>query len=102
MFCSECGKELPRASSHCPNCGARAIPSTAARPAPVSLDQAISDAKGAAKELASLTAEISRNLAGKAQRAAKDPGGSARRGAHRVAEELHKAGAEIERILKDL
>jgi hypothetical protein len=70
--------------------------------APTSLDQAVTDAKRAAKDLASATAQIARRLAAKADRAAKDPSGSAKRGARRVAAELDKARSEIEKILNDL
>jgi cell division septum initiation protein DivIVA len=95
MYCAHCGHELPPGARTCPACHAPID-------APISFEQAIADAKRAAKDLAAATARVADRVAGKADRAVKDPASSARRGARRVATELDRARKEIERILDDL
>jgi hypothetical protein len=58
--------------------------------------------KRAAKELAVLTAQLSKHLASKAEIAAKDPKGSAKKAVQRVAKELDKAAKDIEKVLRDI
>jgi hypothetical protein len=65
-------------------------------------EQALGDAKRAAKHLAEATARLTKRVVTKAEVAAKDPSGSAKKAAHRVATELDAAAKEIDRILKDL
>jgi len=101
MNCQQCGKELLQGSPTCAGCGFRSAPSSAA-PAPASLEQLLSEAKHAARDLASSTAQLSKRLVSKAQSAAKDPSGSAKKVAHRAAKELEAAAREINRILEDL
>jgi hypothetical protein len=67
-----------------------------------SINEAVKDTKQAAKQLASATAKLSKRLIDKAETAARDPSGSAKKVAHRVAKELDAASREIDRILKDL
>ncbi len=67
-----------------------------------SIDDALSDAKDAAKQLASAATRLSKKLLAKAETAARNPSGSAKKVAHRVAKELDAASREIDRILKDL
>lgn len=64
--------------------------------------QMLSETKQAAKDLAKVTAQLSKKLFTKAEAAAKDPTGSAKKVGHRMAEELDAATKEIERIIKDL
>ena len=66
------------------------------------LEQALSDSKRAAKELAVASARLTKHLIQKAETAAKDPPGTATRAVKRLAEELEAATHEVERILKDL
>jgi hypothetical protein len=66
------------------------------------LEQALGEAKHAAKELAVATARLTKRVVSKAEVAAKDPSGSAKKAAHRVATELDAAAKEIDRILKEL
>ena len=62
----------------------------------------MSDTKRAAKDLASSAAKLSERLLSKAGVAAKDPKGSAKKAAKRVAHELEEAAHEIDRIVRDL
>lgn len=66
------------------------------------LNDALYEAKRAAKDLASASAKLSRRLLTKAEDAARDPEGSARKATRLVAKELDAAAREIERILNDL
>ena len=66
------------------------------------LNQALSEAKRAAKDLASASAKLSKRLLAKAEGAAKDPEGSARKATRLVAKELEAAAREVDRILKGL
>jgi hypothetical protein len=102
VFCQQCGREVPGGLTTCPACHYVNPPIRGSSPASDSLDQAIADAKSAAKDMAALTAELSHRLAAKAERASKDPTGSAKRAAQRMADELEKARVEIENALKDL
>jgi len=67
-----------------------------------SLRQALEDARNAAKELASASAQLAKRVVNKAETAARDPSGSATKAARRVAKELDAAASEIEKILRDL
>lgn len=99
MYCQQCGKELPQGSGACPACGyASGTTSSSA----ATFDQLLKETKHAAKDLAATTAQLSKRLLAKARTAAKDPPGSAKKAAHRAAEELESAAREIDRILKDL
>lgn len=102
MYCAQCGKELPQNASACPACGFALHGAPSTPPGGDSVDQVLSETKRAARELAEASARLSKRLVVKAQTAAKDPGGSAKRAAHRVAKELDAAAHEIDRILKDL
>lgn len=66
------------------------------------LNDALHEVKRAAKDLASASAKLSKRLVVKAERAAKDPEGSARKATRAVAKELDAAAREIDRILKGL
>jgi len=67
-----------------------------------SLKEAIEATRRAAKELAVASANLTKRVAGKADAAAHDPSGSAKKVAHRVAKELDRVAQEIDRILDDL
>jgi len=67
-----------------------------------SLKEAIDATRRAAKELATASARLTKSVLEKADIAAKDPTGSAKKVARRVAKELDEATQDIERILKDL
>ena len=67
-----------------------------------SLEEALNETKDAAKQLASAATRLSKRLLAKAENAARNPSGSAKKVAHRVAKELDAASREIDRILKDL
>ncbi len=113
MYCSQCGKELPANTTTCPACG---FPSTSSPPPPVgastsappssppgdTVDQVLNETRKAARELADATARLSKRLVQKAQIAAKDPRGSTKKAARRVAKELDAAANEIDQILKKL
>lgn len=102
MNCPRCGTSLPPGTMTCTSCGAAVARATASPPEPASLEQLLAETKRAAKDLASSTAQLSKRLLTKAQTVAKDPSGSAKKIAHRTAEELEAAAREIDRILKDL
>lgn len=111
MFCQQCGHEIPSGATACPGCGFVPLapppvgPAAAVPPSPGSSDpveQILSETKRAAKELAEASARLSKRLVAKAQTAAKDPTGSAKRAAQKVAKELDSAAREIDRILKEL
>jgi hypothetical protein len=99
MNCQQCGKEIPAGSPTCPACGFFAVPRP---PSPDSIDEAVSEVKRAAHELAEAAASLSRRVVDKAGKAAKDPAGSATRVTRKVAQELNKAAKEVDRILRDL
>jgi hypothetical protein len=65
-----------------------------------SLEAALGEAKQAAKDLARASKELTQRLLGKAERAAKDPKGTARRAAKTTAKELASVAREIDEILK--
>ena len=66
------------------------------------LNQALYEAKRAAKDLASASANLSKRLLARAEGAAKDPEGSAKKATRLVAKELEAAAKEVDRILKNL
>lgn len=66
------------------------------------LEQALGEAKAAAKDLARASAQLARKLLDRAERAAKDPRGSAKRAARTTAKELESAAHEIDELLKKL
>jgi cell division septum initiation protein DivIVA len=70
--------------------------------APDTFDEAVRDTKDAAKQLAAAATQLSKRLLDKAEIAARDPKGSAKKVARRVAKELDAASREIDRILKEL
>jgi hypothetical protein len=65
-------------------------------------EQALGEARKAAKDLARASAQLTRRLLAKAERAAKDPRGSAERAARTAAKELESAAREVDQILKKL
>jgi len=67
-----------------------------------SLKEAIEATRRAATELAAASARLTKRVVAKADGAAHDPTGSAKKVAQRVAKELDAAAKEIDRILKDL
>jgi F0F1-type ATP synthase membrane subunit b/b' len=67
-----------------------------------SIEDILKDTKRAAKDLARASAELSRRLLTKAEVAARNPGGTARKAGKQLADELDAATREVERILKDL
>jgi hypothetical protein len=67
-----------------------------------SLDDVLRETKRAAKDLATASAKLSKHLLSKAESAARDPSGAAKKVGDRVAKELDAASREIDRILKDL
>jgi zinc-ribbon domain len=101
MFCQQCGKELPAGATTCPSCGA-AVGGRAGASFSGTLDQAVTEAKRAAKDLLQATAQITRQAADHAEAAGKDPAGTAKKVAHRVAQELDDAARKIDQALKDL
>jgi zinc ribbon protein len=111
MFCSQCGKELPPGAPTCPACGAPVPPAPASpsQPTPQStgsspstVDQMVAEVKQAAKELIQVSARISRYAVDHAEAAGKDPSGTVKKAAKRVAKELDDAAREVERVLRDL
>jgi len=66
------------------------------------MTEMLRDTKRAAKDLAKATARLSKKLLSRAEAAAKDPSGSAKKVGHRVSKELDAATREIERVLRDL
>jgi cell division septum initiation protein DivIVA len=103
MFCAQCGKEIPSGSPTCPACGAFAVPPGPARATrSPTVDEAVAQLKGAAKDLARSAQELSKRVAVEARKAADDPTGSAKRATRKVADELDNAARTIERVLRDL
>jgi len=105
MRCASCGAENPDGSPVCGSCHAPLIPPppppSAATPSN-QLDDLVRDTQRAAKELAVASARLSKRLAEQAKVAAKDPGGTAKKAADRLAKELESVGNDVERILKNL
>ena len=66
------------------------------------LKEALESTRRAAKELAEASARLAKRAVSKAEVAGRDPSGSAKKVARRVAKELDAAAKEVERILKDL
>ncbi len=66
------------------------------------LEQALGEAKKAAKDLARASARLTRKLLARADRAAKDPKGTVKSATHRAAKELEAASREIDELLKRL
>jgi len=67
-----------------------------------SLKSALEDTHRAAKELAEATARLAKRAESKAETAGRNPSGSVKKVAHRVAKELDAAAKEVDRILHDL
>lgn len=103
MFCQQCGKEIPPGSPTCPACGYLAMPhSSSTSSAADSIEVAVAELKRTAKELAKSARTLSQRVVAEAGKAAKDPPGSAKRAAHKVAQGLEEAAKEIEQALRDL
>jgi hypothetical protein len=103
MYCSNCGKELPAGATSCPACGyAVGSPRSTGARVGDTLDDAIGDLRRAADELAQSAANLSKRVVSHAGAAAKDPSGSARKAAKKVADELHRISSDIEQTLRDL
>lgn len=64
------------------------------------LEEALGEAKRAAKDLAEATARLTKRLLVRADRAAKNPSASVQKAARRVADELEAMSREIDRLLK--
>jgi len=101
MYCQNCGKELHSGALSCASCGA-VVPGVHVGAAPASVKELLAEARRAARDLVSTTTTLSAHLATKAEAAAKDPSGSAKKAVHRVAKELDAAARELDRILRDL
>jgi hypothetical protein len=67
-----------------------------------SLKEAVEATRRAAKDLASASARLTKRVLDRAETAAHEPSATAKKAAHRVAQELDAAAKEIDRILKDL
>jgi cell division septum initiation protein DivIVA len=67
-----------------------------------SLKEAIEATRRAAKDLASATAKLAKQMIQKADSAAQHPPESARKVVDRVAKELEAAANEVDRIIRDL
>jgi len=65
-------------------------------------EAALREATTAARDLVRASARLTRRILEKADRAAKDPKGSATRAAKRAAKELESASHEIDQLLKKL
>jgi hypothetical protein len=102
MYCSHCGKELPTGTATCPSCRAPATYASPPGPSGDPIVGATADLRRAVQGLVSTTARLSDELAAKAEAAAKDPSGSAKKAIHRVAQELDAVAQEIDKIVKDL
>jgi hypothetical protein len=102
MYCQSCGRELAPGASSCAACGARVFYPPPPSDSSDQIDQIAAEVRKAAKELISTTARLSGQLAEKAEATAKDPSGSAKKAAHRVAKELDAVAGELDRILKGL
>lgn len=70
--------------------------------APSELEEALSEAKRAAKDLAVASARLTKKLIGKADQAAKNPSASVKKAAHQVAKELESMSKDIDQLLKGL
>ena len=103
MYCQWCGTLLPPGAESCPHCaGPGATGSAAGSVRSDSVDQLVADAKHAAKDLAVATARLSKRLLSKAEVAAQDPSGSAKKAARRAAKELDRAAEELDQLLRKL
>jgi zinc-ribbon domain len=103
MYCRWCGTALPEGATVCPKCGRPTGDVPAAGPAASdALDQAVTETKRAARDLASAAARFTERLSVEMQATAEDPKGTAKRVARKVAEDLDAAREEIEKALRDL
>ncbi len=103
MYCQWCGTLLPPGAESCPHCaGPGATGSSAGSTRSDPVDQLVADAKHAAKDLAVATARLSKRLLSKAEVAAKDPSGSAKKAVRRAAKELDRAAEELDQLLRKL
>ena len=105
MFCQNCGNRLNAGDTVCSKCNAPVglpppPPGAPAGQNPV--DDLVREVKRSAKELAVASARLSKHLAAKAETAAKDPSGSAKKVATRVTSELDRIANEIDKALRDL
>jgi signal transduction histidine kinase len=66
------------------------------------LREALLATRRAAQDLTIATAKLTRHIAEKAEAAAKDPSGPARKAVEKVAKGLNEMVNDLERILKDL
>lgn len=65
-------------------------------------EEALRETKKAAQDLARATAKLTRRLLEKAEGAAKDPRGSAKRAARTTAKGLESAARDVDELLKKL
>jgi hypothetical protein len=101
MYCSTCGRELPPGSTVCPVCSGGASGPQASSSTDV-IGQAVAEAKRAAKDLMEASARLSRMAIDRAEAAGKDPAGTAKKVAERVANDLESAARAVEKALKEL
>ena len=103
MFCRFCGAALPEAAATCPKCSKpTSIPPDPSRTSREVVDRVVEETSRAARDLADAAGRFTDRLAVKMKAAADDPKGTAERTARRVARDLDRARAEIEKALKDL
>lgn len=96
--CRWCGGALPAGAAFCPACGRPFnLPATPADP----VEEALREAKRAAKELAAATARVSEYVLAKAKSAAADPPGAARKVLKRAADDLEAARRQVEQALRE-
>lgn len=96
--CRWCGAALSPGAATCPSCGRPFnLPADPADP----VDDALREAKRAAKELAGATARVSQYVLAKAKTAAADPSGAARKVLKRAADDLETVRRDVEKALRD-
>jgi len=102
MYCQQCGKQLPTGASACPSCQASVVPPPSRTSYSDPVDQAAADLKRAADELISTTVRLSKELAAKAEAAAKEPSESAKKAVRRVGDEIDRVAKQVDKVLKEL
>ena len=96
--CRWCGASLTPGSTVCASCGRPFnLPGTPKDP----VDDALKEARRAAKELAAATARVSEFVLAKAKTAAADPGTAARKVLKKAADDLEAVRRDVEKALRE-
>ena len=108
MYCQWCGARLAEGATTCASCGKSApgaVGSAVPPPPPPAsdpIDRAIHETSQAAHELADAAHRFADAVVRRARGDRSVTAKKAREAAHEVAEELKKAGKEIEKVLDEL